>query len=176
LLADLNELQVVARLSWVRIPHRYYRDPTDIMKCVPSLRLVRIAVVALSGFLAVGVTASEARAECGDYVIVGRPLLNSSNHSAELRLEVAMQSAYSHDEPADHRRSTPCHGPSCSRRDPVPVPSAPTGVVPTTATDWAFLVTGIFASEFEPERFFSHPNLQLPECLPTPIEHPPRAV
>lgn len=87
-----------------------------------------------------------------------------------------MQSVYSHDRPTDHRRSTPCHGPSCSRRDPFPVPSAPTAVVPTTATDWAFFVTGIVASEFEPERFVSLPNLQLPERLPTPIEHPPRAV
>ena len=146
------------------------------MMCMASLRLVRKAVVALAGLCAVFVTSSAARGECGDYVIVGQPLLNPSNLSPEHRLKLAIQSVYSHNGPTDHRNSTPCHGPSCSRRDPVPVTPAPTAVVTTTTTDWACLVTGVLLREFGPERFSSIPNLQIPDRLPTPIEHPPRAV
>ena len=146
------------------------------MKCAPSLRLTPTAVVALAALLATSLTSSIVRGECGDYVIVGRPLLNSNELSPALRVQIAIYSAYSHNGLTDHRGSTPCHGPSCSRRDPVPVPSVPTAVVTTNATDWAFLITGMPLREFGFERFRTLPRLQLTERLPTPIERPPRVV
>ena len=144
--------------------------------CVASLRLVRNAVVALAGLLAVSVTSSAARGECGDYVIVGRPLLNPSDLSPELRIKFTIQSVYSHNEPTEHRGSIPCHGPGCSRRDPVPAPLGLAAVVTTSISDWAFLAAGIPLLEFGPERFYPLSNSPLPDRHPTPIEHPPRLV
>jgi hypothetical protein len=143
--------------------------------CVPSLHLVRIAPTALVACLAVLVVPSVVRGECGDYVIVGQPRLDLSELRLELRLKLLLQSAYSHDGPTDHRPSPPCHGPSCSRRDPAPGPSAPTAVVSTNTTDWAVLATGVSSRDMKPDRIFTVPILLLPERLPAPIEDPPRA-
>jgi hypothetical protein len=145
------------------------------MKCVASLRLIRNAVVAFAALLAVSVTSSAARGECGDYVIVGQPLLNSSNLSLEHRLKFAIQSMYAHNGQTDRHGSMPCHGPSCSRRDRVPTSPAPTAVVMPNPTDWAFLVTCIPLLEFGPERFSPLSIASLPERRSSPLEHPPRA-
>lgn len=144
------------------------------MMFVASLRLIRNAVVAIATILAVLVTSSTARGECGDYVIVGQPLLNPSNFSPQLRIKLAIQSVYSHNGTTDHHGSTPCHGPSCSRRDQGPTSPAPTAVVVPNSTDWAFLVTCIPFLEFGPERFSPFSIASLPERRSTPIEHPPR--
>jgi len=146
------------------------------MMCLASLRLIRIAVVAVSGFLAVCVTSLEARAECGDYVIVGRPLLNPSNLSPEHRLWLAIHNVYSRNGPSDHGGSAPCHGPSCSRRDPNPTSPAPTAVVLPNTTDWAFYDARIPLLEFGPELFSPFSIGSLPDLRASPIEHPPRAV
>ena len=153
----------------------FYRDPTEIMMCFLSLRLIRNTVAALATVLAVSVTAASAFAECGDYVIVGRPQFNPSNLSPEHQLKLAIQSVYSHSGPTDHRGSAPCHGPSCSRRDPVPASPAPTTVVMPNATDWALLVTCVPLREFGPKRFSPLSIVSLPERRSSPIEHPPRA-
>jgi hypothetical protein len=140
-----------------------------------SLRLFRNAVVAFAAILAACVTSSAVRAECGDYVIVSRALLNPSDVSPEHRLRLAIHSVYSHNGPSDHRGSLPCHGSSCSRRDPVPSPSGPTAVVMPNATDWALLVACMPLLEFGPERFSPVSIASLPVRRSTPIEHPPRA-
>lgn len=141
-----------------------------------SLLLIRLAA-ACSGILAVGLSQSSARAECGDYVIVGRPLLNPLNASPELRVKLALYSVHTADSSKGHLGGhIPCHGPGCSRRDPVPAPSGPSAVVSSSVSELANLTACIHLPSFSPERFLVQFDLLLPQPDPVLIEHPPRSV
>lgn len=142
--------------------------------CVASLRLVRNAVVAFAALVAVSITSSAARGECGDYVIVGRPLLNPSDVSPELGLKLAFMAVYSHDPASKHRAPTPCHGPQCSRRDPLPTPFGPGGTVTVIVPDLACLAGRVSLPRFAPEQFLNPLDSPIPQRNPVPIEHPPR--
>lgn len=162
------------RAWWVCILNRSHSDPTETMRRSASSLLIRLAA-ACAGVVPVFLLHSAARAECGDYVIVGRPLLNPLNASPELRVKLALLSVVSHDSTTGHRGGpVPCHGPGCSRRDPVPAPSGPNAVVSSSVSELANLTARFFLSNFAPERLVSQFDLLIPHPDPDGIEHPPR--
>ena len=159
-----------------RIIHSFFRDPTVQMKSASALRLIQLTIAACAGVLAVSFAPSDARAECGDYVIVGRSLLNPSNASPELRLRLALMPNSTSATATDHHGRVPCHGPSCSKREPVPAPSGPHAVLTTGATELAYLTDVFQSPKCDALNFTVLASSLLPRGFPIPIEHPPRTV
>ncbi len=118
------------------------------------LRLLAAGALAL---LAATVFApGQARAECGDYLMIG-------GHSAA-----------GHDKsPAKPAVPCPCQGPQCSQRPDLPLlpPAAPPSVAPA---EWATMIARL-AAPTNPGRDFLRDNLSAnPIDRTDPIFHPPR--
>ena len=92
-------------------------------------RCIFASTAALAALAWLAATPSMARAECGDYVKIANPLFGGlpARHAAA-------------GTPANSatKNSTPCHGPNCDRREPMPSPPAPV-VVRLLPDQWAML-------------------------------------
>jgi hypothetical protein len=124
----------------------------------PIRRLGEACAVLLAGLL---LAPSAARAECGDYVVMGGAAAraNSVPHQPPMA-------------PRDHR--LPCSGPNCSRRMP---PAAPAPVVPATdqGEHWGCAVP---LESFPPpagqDRAAPDYNRLKPVTFTIAVYHPPR--
>jgi hypothetical protein len=96
-----------------------------------SSRLCILAAAPLAVLVWLGGTSSVARAECGDYVKVANPLVTGS------ALRNAPAKADFGEQPSPNN-PTPCHGPKCSRREPLAPPPSPVTVT-LLADQWALL-------------------------------------
>jgi hypothetical protein len=145
---------------------------------VPFVPLLKFAYLACAALAVLALVASEARAECGDYVIVRRatPADTSNNFSVRLALQnhIADRSVWrlaaSH---SDSIPARPCYGPACSNRDSVPF--SPTKALVHSVPDWALPAVPVTLATAEPVL------LELVRACPVsshrfePILRPPRA-
>src|SRR5262245_33187044 len=94
---------------------------------------VRFAIIGCS-LLCASLRSTITRADCGDYVIVGRPLTPSSTDWRS-RFQLADMNRLS--EPVHQSHRQPCHGPTCHSRDSLPSP--PTEASSLSVQQWAHL-------------------------------------
>jgi hypothetical protein len=145
-----------------------------MIRVPPQLRVALLPCLAL-GFLSL--IASEARAECGDYVIVHRAGQAGSANSVQvvssLQSHVAdgsiwrLVTTHSGSNPAK-----PCYGTSCSNR--VPIPFAPTRALVQSSPDWALPVIPLTLASAEPALLDLVPANPVSSHRFAPILRPPR--
>ena len=115
-----------------------------------------IALLAAGMFMA-----SDARASCGDYLVL---------RDSDLAAADASMMPSGHDADS-HHRPRPCNGPECSRR-PV-VPSAPVVLV-SVERDHGWLLVFVFALENTRPCWGTPSEASLPDPIGADIFHPPR--
>jgi hypothetical protein len=136
------------------------------MNSLARWRLGRVIVGVLVALFTGGLLApSKARAECGDYVIMGKHGTTGSHMSSADQPQEARHTA-----PAPHK---PCSGPNCSRGSlpPAPVPTVPP---PVRGEQWGCTSPQPLCTEPEP---VTRPAENLPLHPVDPglaIYHPPR--
>ena len=127
--------------------------------------LVGAALTLLAGAL----LAAEARATCGDYVMLGTNTAhrgNTAKDSPSPNLPVRIP----HD---SHNEQKPCSGPFCSRA-PSSLPLSPAPVAPVRAEQWGWLVNAPIAASTDPSFLAFNDGLDRPVCHVLSIYHPPR--
>lgn len=142
------------------------------MKRCCVIYLVKLAVIASAVAAVSSAAAPVARAECGDYVVVGRPLAAHQTGS-DSRFQFIGLSIRTGHSPMDGQRR-PCMGPNCSERSPA-TPATP-AMAQSGATQWAYLAPteAPFADEFDSSLY---PFDLFPSEPPvSSIEHPPRSL
>lgn len=111
------------------------------------------------------VLSSAAMAECGDYVLKGRALMNA------LPGPLSWPERHNLDGPMNHPERT-CHGISCGSRDSVPpVPSA---VSPVGTSQWAWLDLSVSLVPPDSSRCATYTCDSNPLAYREPVYHPPR--
>jgi hypothetical protein len=144
------------------------------MKCSSSYNLARCTAILFAVTTVFSCTSWQVRAGCGDYVIVGRPILQDGSNMLGRRLTHAVLPIGSYGQsPTNHDRQ-PCGGTSCSNRDPVPLPVGSNGMVPVGIPNWALLTSPVSLPEPNLARLMDTPRSLLPERHSSPVEHPPR--
>ena len=144
------------------------------MKFVSATRALRFLAVAFVLVSVASLATPAAQAGCGDYVTVGRPLVLPNGAEVGVYPRLAHLLASSKHQPITRPTSDlPCHGPSCSKR--TPVPSTPTAVVPVGSSQWACLLAGWQPAVPELTESAPSPITPRSERRSTRIEHPPRS-
>jgi hypothetical protein len=146
--------------------------PTATMKLLAKPTRVRWAAIIVASFLCGSLSSRVTRAECGDYVRIGRPLGQTKARTVDWRSSFALLDMSQQDAPMDHGTKLPCHGPSCHSRDPLP--ATPFAAASIVVPQWACLglpaemplhgFAELTTSDWKP-RAQGHGN---------PIYHPPR--
>ena len=121
-------------------------------------------------FLCTSLSPTVVRAECGDYVIISRPLVQPGLTNWRSRFLLPDMNRLGG--PMDHAPKQPCHGPSCHSRDSLP--SAPTGASSLTVPQWAYLGFILELSLTGSNRFTDPERDTWSTGRADPIYHPPR--
>ena len=144
------------------------------MELLVKLHRFRTAAIAGLCLLCARLDSNQIRAECGDYVIVGRSAGLASPgmrawESRSMPFDISSGGA-----PSRHSSRPACHGPSCRAQDPLPVPSSTMG--PTTVSQWAHMIPFNEASTPRSPRPVPAVAFSHLEGHVDPVFHPPRPV
>lgn len=119
--------------------------------------------VAIPAIFVICISASSARATCGDYIQIGN---STSGHSAS-----PMAHSEPHSAPSPGR---PCHGPGCSQTPKFPATAPPTAVSPSVES-WANLAASSRDLSAAKVRYRPDADNGRPFQRPNPIYRPPRS-
>jgi hypothetical protein len=148
-------------------------DLTAAMKLLAKLPGIRSLALLGASFVCTCISSTIVRGECGDYVIVGRPLVQSDPGSMDWRSRFVLLDIYRTSDPMSHSGRPPCHGLSCQSREPIP--AAPSAVAPVSVPHWACLGPSNTSSPPGSSRFVHTETSPLHAGHADPIYHPPRA-
>ena len=143
----------------------------DTMRTASNRFLVLLLAATVATVLvAMVLTPSAARADCGDYVLIGTKVKPTENPHSGQSLP-----ASSHQMPmAGHDGRKPCSGPMCSKA-PVPLPTMPPSVVLVRANEAAVPALLQFLPETQHIDCCSNDPPARPLHLGTEVYHPPRS-
>jgi hypothetical protein len=107
-------------------------------------------------------TPAAARADCGDYVMIGHPATGHDSMPA------------SHADKSRPDQPKPCSGPTCSRKPIAPAPVAPSTSWQPPAGEWATLIGPDEHDPLTAQTLPISPGWLAPQAQPADIFHPPR--
>jgi hypothetical protein len=107
---------------------------------------------------------SAVRAECGDYVTLGKQHAASSSGGNETLPGAGHQS---------QKPKLPCHGPHCSRG--APAPAVPIAGAPAPAQEWGCIGQIDFVFSNRPTTTWREAFASFPHSYVSSVFHPPRA-
>jgi hypothetical protein len=121
------------------------------------------SLVALFAYILVATP--HARAECGDYIVLGQERQNNIKH-----LPASPASADPLHDPL--KRSGPCHGPHCSQNPQAP--PAPPSASSLGQQEWGDLASLILFTDHDVRRFTDQGNAGERSAFLHSVFHPPR--